>query len=163
MKTGRTRCIKSATCSSTTPSSSVIRRSRSSSTHGAAARRYPLRSSRRAHLDPAHGRHRHDQTARRPRFHTLKLEPNSPRHILHRNARTCAQPHEESSRFRVLGHVADLRIDSWTECWVPSPECVLPLFVEYAGSDLKQKVSSALAPGHLLAFYHPFADDLIDC
>jgi len=69
----------------------------------------------------------------------------------------------ESGRNRVLGCVADLRIDSWTKRWVPSPECILPLFVEYACSDLKQKMCSALAPPHLLAFYHPLADNLIDC
>src|ERR1035437_296383 len=62
-----------------------------------------------------------------------------------------------------LGCVADLRIDSWTKRWVPSPECILPLFVEYARSDLKQKMCSALAPPHLLAFYHPLSDNLIDC
>lgn len=61
------------------------------------------------------------------------------------------------------GSIADLPINSCTERWIPSPESVLPLFVEYAGSDLKQKVSSALGQGHLSAFYHPVADDLIDC
>jgi hypothetical protein len=70
---------------------------------------------------------------------------------------------DESGRIRVLGRVVDLRLDSWTEPWVPSPECILPLLVEYAGSNLEQKMCSALTPPHLLAFYHPFADDLIDC
>src|ERR1019366_6856550 len=74
-----------------------------------------------------------------------------------------ATPCIESGRNPGLGCVADLRIDSWTKSWVPSPECILPLFVEYACSDLKQKMCSALAPPHLLAFYHPLADNLIDC
>ena len=65
----------------------------------------------------------------------------------------------ESGRNRALGRVADLPIDSWTECWVRS----LPLFVEHARSDLKQKMCSALTPPHLLAFNHPFAGNLIDC
>jgi hypothetical protein len=69
----------------------------------------------------------------------------------------------ESRRIRVLCRVVDLRLDSWTEPWVPSPECILPLLVEYAGSNLKQKMCSTLTPPHLLAFYHPFADHLIDC
>jgi hypothetical protein len=69
----------------------------------------------------------------------------------------------ETGRIRVLGGVVDLRIESWTECWIPSSECILPLFVEYAGSNLEQKMCSALTPRHLLAFYHPLADDLIDC
>jgi hypothetical protein len=68
----------------------------------------------------------------------------------------------ESGRIRVLGRVVDLRIDSWTEGWVPFSECIFPLLVEYAGSDLKQKMCSALAPPHLLAFHHPLADNLID-
>ena len=69
----------------------------------------------------------------------------------------------ESGRNRVLGRVADLPVDSWTERRVPSPECILPLLVEYAGSDLKQEMCSALTPPHLLAFYHSLADHLIDC
>ena len=69
----------------------------------------------------------------------------------------------EGGRIRVLGRVVDLRIDSWTECWMPSSECVLPLLVEYAGSNLEQKMCSTLTPHHLLAFYHPFAHNLIDC
>ena len=70
---------------------------------------------------------------------------------------------DESGRNRVLGRVVDLRIDSWAECWVPSPKCILPLFVEHARSNLEQKMCSALTPPHLLAFYHPLADNLIDC
>src|ERR1035437_4451392 len=69
----------------------------------------------------------------------------------------------ESGRIRVSGRGVDLRIDSWTECWVPSSECVLPFLIEYAGSDLEQEMGSALAPPHLLAFCHPLADNLIDC
>lgn len=69
----------------------------------------------------------------------------------------------ESGRFCVLGRVVDLRIDSWAECWIPSSESILPLLVEYTGSDLKQKMCSALTPRHLLAFCHSLADDLIDC
>ena len=69
----------------------------------------------------------------------------------------------ESGRNRVLGRVADLPIYSWTERWVPSPECILPLLVEYAGSNLEQKMCSTLTPRHLLTLYHPFAHDLIDC
>jgi len=67
------------------------------------------------------------------------------------------------TQFRVLGRVVNLHFDFWTECWVPSSECILPLFVEHARSDLKQKMRSALAPPHLLAFCHPLADNLIDC
>jgi hypothetical protein len=69
---------------------------------------------------------------------------------------------KESGRNRVLGGVVDLRIDCWMESWVPFSECILPLLVEYAGSNLEQKMCSALAPPHLLAFHHPLADNLID-
>lgn len=75
----------------------------------------------------------------------------------------CGAPSGESGRIPVSGRVVGLTINLCTERWIPSPECILPLLVEYAGSDLKQKMSSALSPRHLLAFYHPLADDLIDC
>jgi transposase len=70
---------------------------------------------------------------------------------------------DESGRIRVLGRIADPLEDSWTECWVPSSECVLPLFVEYARSNLKEEMCSAQAPSHLLLLHHPLADNLIDC
>jgi hypothetical protein len=47
---------------------------------------------------------------------------------------------DESVRNPVSGRVADLRIDSWTESKVSSPECILPLLVESTGSNPEQKI-----------------------
>jgi hypothetical protein len=60
-----------------------------------------------------------------------------------------------TGKSRVFGRVVNLPIDSWTECWVPSAKCVLPLFVKHTCSEPKQKMCSALARPHLLELCHP--------
>ena len=49
----------------------------------------------------------------------------------------------------------------WPEAWIPASKRLLPLFIEHPRADLQQQMRAALAPLHLLQFYHSFAHHLI--